>query len=67
MQYECGYFGGPTVESERKSIQGEARYHGYVDKGRCGWYCPGMLGHDVGQLCDAGDETRVQLVAVVVV
>lgn len=25
-----------------------------------------MLGHGIGQLCDAGDETRVQLVAVVV-
>jgi len=31
------------------------------------WAVLAMLGHDVGQLRDAGDETRVQLVAVVVV
>ena len=52
-------FGGPTVESERETTQGgqDARALQTVQT---------MLGHSVGQLRDARDETRVKLVTIVV-
>ena len=51
-------FGGPTVEFEHDSIHGEARCRVHSAEG--------VGDGAVGQLYDAGDEARVNLIVVIV-